>query len=186
MSSTPPLPSTLPPTEQKIEIDETATSREKWILNEDIEVTQFLPSENLQRPEDLEPSEVASGWRLQADLEVISANDNNLLKPAHVPKRRRSPVTVQEWVASLPIPHLLEVNQEQRREKKSEKIPVPLISLPGSNLESPPPSEPSLKIVDEHHAIDSSENINKYGSSIRKAQWGKIKFWIHKFKIFKL
>ena len=163
MSSTPPLPSTLPPTEQKIEIDETA-SREKWIINEDIEVTQFLPSENLQRPEDLEPSEIASGWRLQADLEVISANENNLLKPAHVPKRRRSPVTVQEWVASLPIPHLLEVNQESselRREKKSEKIPVPLISLPGSNLESPPTSESSLKIVDEHQAIDSSENINK-------------------------
>ena len=41
MSSTPPLPSTLPP-EHKIEIDE-ATSKEKWILNnEDIEVTQFL------------------------------------------------------------------------------------------------------------------------------------------------
>ena len=159
MSSTPPLPSTLPP-EHKIEIDE-ATSKEKWILNnEDIEVTQFLPSENLQRPEDLEPSEIASGWRLQADLEVISANDNNLLKPAHVPKRRRSPVTVQEWVASLPIPHLLEVNQgnaEQRR----EKIPVPVISLPGSNLESPP-SESSLKIVDEHQAIDSQENINRY------------------------
>ena len=159
MSSTPPLPSTLPP-EHKIKIDE-ATSKEKWILNnEDIEVTQFLPSENLQRPEDLEPSEIASGWRLQADLEVISANDNNLLKPAHVPKRRRSPVTVQEWVASLPIPHLLEVNQgnaEQRR----EKIPVPVISLPGSNLESPP-SESSLKIVDEHQAIDSQENINRY------------------------
>ena len=159
MSSTPPLPSTLPP-EHKIKIDE-ATSKEKWILNnEDIEVTQFLPSENLQRPEDLEPSEIASGWRLQADLEVISANDNNLLKPAHVPKRRRSPVTVQEWVASLPIPHLLEVNQgnaEQRR----EKIPVPVISLPGSNLESPP-SESSLKIVDEHQAIDTQENINRY------------------------
>ena len=160
MSSTPPLPSTLPP-EHKIEIDE-ATSKEKWILNnEDIEVTQFLPSENLQRPEDLEPSEIASGWRLQADLEVISANDNNLLKPAHVPKRRRSPVTVQEWVASLPIPHLLEVNQGNTAEQRREKIPVPVISLPGSNLESPP-SESSLKIVDEHQAIDSQENINRY------------------------
>ena len=160
MSSTPPLPSTLPP-EHKIKIDE-ATSKEKWILNnEDIEVTQFLPSENLQRPEDLEPSEIASGWRLQADLEVISANDNNLLKPANVPKRRRSPVTVQEWVASLPIPHLLEVNQGNAAEQRREKIPVPVISLPGSNLESPP-SESSLKIVDEHQAIDTQENINRY------------------------
>ena len=105
MSSTPPLPSSLPP-----EISNFDETKEKWILNEDIEVTQFLPTEKNSQPEDLEPSQVASQLRLQADLEITQteSSDNNLLKPAYVPKRRRSPVTVQEWVASLPIPHLLE------------------------------------------------------------------------------
>lgn len=114
MSSTPPLPSSLPPEASKID----EQSKEKWILNEDIEVTQFSQDSN---PED--PSQVASQLRLQADLDIVVPADDKLLKPAHVPKRRRSPVTVQEWVASLPIPHLLE----------------------RQNHEGPDPEEPSVQ-----------------------------------------
>ena len=142
MSSTPPLPSSEPP-------QQTEESKEKWILNEDIEVTQFLPSES-PNPEDLDPTQVASQLRLEADIEV-QVVDDNLLKPAHVPKRRRSPVTVQEWVASLPIPHLLERPREEP-EKEDDKLELhlPLISLP-SQQESPGSS-----LKDE--PINSKEN----------------------------
>ena len=78
MSSTPPLPSSLPPETSKID-----DSKEKWILNEDIEVTQYSDQPNSE-----DPSQVASQMRLQADLDIVVPADK-LLKPAHVPKRRR-------------------------------------------------------------------------------------------------
>ena len=65
--------------------------------------------------EDTSFEDTTSRIRLETDL-VVSQSDeagpstsgsNSLLQPIRIPKRRRSPVTVQEWVASLPIPHLL-------------------------------------------------------------------------------
>ena len=58
-----------------------------------------------------DPNETASRLRLQADIDVEIAKKNetsNLLQPAKIPKRRRSPITVQEWVASLPVHHTLQ------------------------------------------------------------------------------
>ena len=65
--------------------------------------------------EDTSFEDTTSTIRIETDL-VVSQSDeagpstsgsNTLLQPIRIPKRRRSPVTVQEWVASLPIPHLL-------------------------------------------------------------------------------
>ena len=56
-------------------------------------------------------NETASRLRLQADLDVEKINRNessNLLQPVRIPKRRRSPITVQEWVASLPVHHIIQ------------------------------------------------------------------------------
>ena len=58
-----------------------------------------------------DPSETASRLRLQADIDVentIKNETSNLLQPAKIPKRRRSPITVQEWVASLPVHHTIQ------------------------------------------------------------------------------
>ena len=72
-----------------------------------VEVTQFMPDE--EKHEDA--NETASRLRLQADLDVEKINRNessNLLQPVRIPKRRRSPITVQEWVASLPVHHIIQ------------------------------------------------------------------------------
>ena len=56
-------------------------------------------------------TETASRLRLQADILVEKDDKNetsNLLQPIKIPKRRRSPITVQEWVASLPVHHILQ------------------------------------------------------------------------------
>lgn len=65
--------------------------------------TSGPPEEVCDGPADL------SSLRLEADLTVESTCTNFLQPLASLPKRRRSPVTVQEWVASLPVPHLLSV-----------------------------------------------------------------------------
>ena len=75
--------------------------------NQTIEVTQFMPDSE----EHEDPSETASRLRLQADIDVENTTKNetsNLLQPAKIPKRRRSPITVQEWVASLPVHHTIQ------------------------------------------------------------------------------
>ena len=61
--------------------------------------------------ENQDVTETASRLRIQADIEVEQENKNetsNLLQPIKIPKRRRSPITVQEWVASLPVHHILQ------------------------------------------------------------------------------
>ena len=50
--------------------------------------------------------------------------DNNLLRAptrSGMRQRRKSPVTVQEWVASLPLPHLLQQRQQQEEEAERER-----------------------------------------------------------------
>ncbi len=110
----PDVPTSLPPAPAtRIE--------EKWLLDEedDIEVTQLVNEEVDASQQS--PCQTASELRLQADIEILldqqplagaEANDekcsSNLLQPTRVPKRRRSPITVQEWVASLPVHHLIQ------------------------------------------------------------------------------
>ena len=75
--------------------------------NRCVEVTQFMPDDD----ENEDVTETASRLRLQADIHVEKDNKNetsNLLQPIKIPKRRRSPITVQEWVASLPVHHILQ------------------------------------------------------------------------------
>jgi len=101
MNSTPPqLPGSAPPVLL-------CKTDEKWLLEEDIEVTQFMPDDD----ESEDVTETASRLRLQADIHVEKDDKNetsNLLQPIKIPKRRRSPITVQEWVASLPVHHILQ------------------------------------------------------------------------------
>ena len=63
--------------------------------------------------------EATNQLRLETDINIsqedqeddVTRSSSGLLHPIKLPKRRRSPVTVQEWVASLPIPHLLTTNR---------------------------------------------------------------------------
>ena len=82
---------------------------DSYVVDEDTEeVCQIFK-------DDTSFEETTSRMRLETDFEVSQSDEaglstsgsNTLLKPIRIPKRRRSPVTVQEWVASLPIPHLL-------------------------------------------------------------------------------
>ena len=106
----PKLPGTSPP-------ELPSKSDEKWLLEEDIEVTQLIPEHENHREIDEIPQETASRLRLEADLNIEKDEKNcenkneNLLQPARIPKRRRSPITVQEWVASLPVHHLIQREQ---------------------------------------------------------------------------
>lgn len=49
-----------------------------------------------------------SGPLASEDQEICQARPVNLAVPHSPRQRRKSPVTVQEWVASLPPPHLLQ------------------------------------------------------------------------------
>lgn len=103
-ASPPPLPlSEPPPRDVTIRHDVTGGLPDITVLQEDTEVAQILH----------EPTEdTLSRLRLQADLQVKDTRKPQHLKPGEVRhKRRRSPVTVQEWVASLPLPHLMARNE---------------------------------------------------------------------------
>ena len=106
-STTPLLPTSEPP---KI------VACQNWgdfvVSESDLEVSQLLDDGCSPDPDqNLSTNDQASRLRLDTDFQIenqpTAAADGNLLQPAKVPKRRRSPVTVQEWVASLPVPHLL-------------------------------------------------------------------------------
>ena len=105
-STTPLLPTSEPP---KI------VACQNWghfvVSESDLEVSQLL-DDGSHPDQNLSTNDQVSRLRLDTDFQIENqpteaAGDGNLLQPAKVPKRRRSPVTVQEWVASLPVPHLL-------------------------------------------------------------------------------
>ena len=53
------------------------------------------------------------------DDEDKESNPGGLLAPPRTPRqRRKSPVTVQEWVASLPPPHVLQRQGLEEEEGK--------------------------------------------------------------------
>lgn len=126
----PDLPRSSPPPDQH-----KFQANEKWILDEDdIEVTQLIHDEPTLLVVDEDPSQVASQLRLEADVEILSdeeAKKENLLKPNKIPRRRRSPITVQEWVASLPIHHV--VQRENLEQVESGTCPQVTLSLTSPN-----------------------------------------------------
>lgn len=127
MNSEPPdLPVTQPP-------DLPRSNNEKWLLEDDIEVSQLIVHQDPEE-EEQDLTSTTSRFRLEADLllpeDQETASSSNLLQPTRVPKRRRSPITVQEWVASLPIHHIV---QREHLESGSDSLSGPQLTVTEAN-----------------------------------------------------
>jgi hypothetical protein len=106
----PPLPNSEPPKKNPSNEPDSLT-----YCADDNEINQILHQEGPNYDQDdLPVNEASSLFRLEADVtfgDESVPRSGGFLQPeskksSHA-QRRRSPVTVQEWVASLPIPHLL-------------------------------------------------------------------------------